>query len=134
MIAQTTEITVLGLGCLLLLAHILLGAHYKTKQYGAQWNMGARDENLPPLDPVAGRLERAKANFLETFPIAIAVLLGVAVTGKGGDTTAIAAWVWLGARALYLPLYWAGVPKLRTPVWAVSLGALLVLLGVLIRG
>ncbi|MFC3100050.1 MAPEG family protein [Altererythrobacter lauratis] len=119
MIAQSTEITVLGLGCLLLLAHILLGA---------------RDESLPPLDPVAGRLERAKTNFLETFPIAIVALMGVAVTGKGSDTTALAAWARLGARTVYLPLYWAGVPKLRTPVWAVSLGALLVLLGVLIRG
>lgn len=122
------ELLVLALAALLLLVNILLAGHFKTKQYGVAWNMGPRDEALPPLDPIAGRLERARANLAETLPIAIIALGGVVVAGKTSDVTAIAAWTWLGARAVYLPLYWAGVPKIRSLVWMVALFALLTVL------
>ncbi|BBC71879.1 membrane protein [Altererythrobacter sp. B11] len=128
------ELLVLALACLLLLAHVLLAGYYKTQQYGREWNMGARDEDLPPLNHVAGRLDRARGNFLETFPIAVAALLGVVLAGKAGPVSAAAAWVWLAARVIYLPLYWTGVPKVRTLVWGVGLLALLVVLGVLLLG
>lgn len=129
-----SELIVLALACLLLLAHILLAIRYKTKQYGTGWNMGARDEDLPPLNAIAGRLDRARANFLETFPIAVVALFGVVLTGKASAITAIAAWIWLIARAVYLPLYWAGVPKWRTLIWGMALLALLTILGILLLG
>lgn len=131
---MTTELTVLALSTLLALVHILIAGHYKTKQYGTSWNVGARDEELPPLNDIAGRLERARGNFMETYPMAIAVLLGVVVAGKADATTAIAAWVWLGARVIYLPLYWTGVPVVRTLVWGVGLLALLAIIGVMLLG
>jgi len=129
-----TELIVLALGAVLLLAHILLAGRYRTQQYGTAWNMGARDENLPPLNAVAGRLARAQGNFQETLPIAIIALMGVVLAGKASDLTATAAWVWLVARIVYLPLYWAGVPRWRTAVWAIATLALLVVLGVLLLG
>lgn len=129
---MTTELTVLALGAVLLLAHIMLAVHYKTKQYGKDWNMGARDEDLPPLNPIAGRLERARDNFAETFPVAIVALLGIALTGKANALSEVASIAWLAARVIYLPLYWAGVPKVRTLVWGVGLLALVALLGVLL--
>ena len=131
---MTPELTVLALGGLLLTVHIFAATHYKTKQYGADWNMGARDADMPPLNDIAGRLDRARGNFLETLPLAIIALLGVTVAGKANDLTAIAAWAWLVARLVYLPLYWAGIPRVRTLVWGVSLLALLVVLGVLLLG
>jgi uncharacterized MAPEG superfamily protein len=131
---MTSELTVLALGALLLVAHIMLAVHLKTGQYGKNWNMGARDEDLPPLNPVAGRLERARDNFAETFPVAIVALLAVTLAEKSSALTEAAAWTWLAARVIYLPLYWAGVPKVRTLVWTVSLLALLVLLGVALVG
>ena len=131
---MSAEITVLVLSTLLLLAHVMVAIRYKTQQYGVDWNMGARDEDLPPLNAVAGRLDRARGNFLETYPIAIVALLAVEVTGTSSTLTAAAAWVWLGARAIYLPLYWAGVPKVRTLVWGAALLALLVIIGSLLLG
>lgn len=131
---MSAELTVLALAAILLLVHIFSATHYKTKQYGLDWNMGARDEDTKPLNDVAGRLDRARGNFLETLPLAIIALGGVVMAGKASDLTAIAAWVWLAARVIYLPLYWAGVPKVRTYVWAVSLLALLFVLGVLLLG
>ena len=115
------ELNILAWSCVLLLVHIFAAAHLKTKQYGAKWNMGARDEALPELNPAAGRLVRAQANFLETYPIAIVVLLGVVVAGRTSELTAIGGWLWLGARVVYLPLYAMGVPVVRTLVFLVSL-------------
>ncbi|WP_271078740.1 MAPEG family protein [Aurantiacibacter sp. MUD61] len=128
------ELTVLALSGVLLIVHIFVAIHYKTKQYGVDWNMGARDEDTEPLNDIAGRLQRASDNFRETLPLAIIALLGVVLADKANEWTAIAAWVWLGARLVYLPLYWAGIPKVRTYVWAVSLLALLYVLGVLLLG
>ena len=50
-------------------AHITVGAIATTKQYGLRWNLSARDAPMPPLLGVAGRLQRALHNFLETFPL-----------------------------------------------------------------
>lgn len=127
-----TELAVLVLGTVLLLVHIMLAGQFKTLQYGVEWNAGARDADMPPLNAVAGRLGRAQANFQETFPVAIVALIGVVLAGKGNEVTAIAAWTWLVARIAYLPLYWAGVPYVRSLVWAVATLALVVILGVLL--
>ncbi|EQB30221.1 MAPEG family protein [Sphingobium ummariense] len=128
------ELTILAWSCILLLVHIFAAAHLKTKQYGAAWNMSARDQKLPPLDPVAGRLVRAQANFLETYPIAIIVLLGVVIAGRTSEWTAIGGWIWLGARVVYLPLYGFGVPLVRTLVYLVSLVGLGLVFKALVAG
>jgi len=128
------EIKVLAWAAVLLLVHIFTAIHFKTKQYGAEWNMGARDEALPPLNPIAGRLERARDNFLETLPIALIALLGVVVSDKASATTALGAWIWLGARTLYLFVYWAGIPKLRTLIYLASLVGLGMALWPLLAG
>ena len=114
------EIKILTLGALLLFVYIFTATRFKTAQYGRKWNVGARDEALPELNPVSGRTMRAQANFLETFPIAIVALLGVVIAGKTSPTTALGGWIWLGARVVYFPLYVAGVPVIRTVVWTIS--------------
>lgn len=128
------ELTILAWSCILLLVHIFAAAHVRTRQYGAKWNMGARDEALPPIDPLGGRLLRAQANFLETYPIAIAALIGVVLAGRTSDWTAIGGWLWLGARTVYLPLYAVGIPVVRTLVFLVSMIGLAILLGALLNG
>ena len=117
---MNTELTVLAWGCVLALVHIFAAVRVKTRQYGTAWNMGARDEALPPPEPIVGRLARAQANFLETFPIAAAALLTVSVAGLTSRWTAIGAIVWLAARAVYLPVYAAGIPKIRTAIFLAS--------------
>lgn len=128
------ELTILAWSCVLLLVHIFAAAHVRTKQYGTKWNVGARDETLPPIDPLGGRLIRAQANFLETYPIAIIVLLGVVVAGRTSEWTAIGGWLWLGARALYLPLYGFGVPVVRTLVYLASMIGLAIVFKSLVTG
>lgn len=118
---MAVELKILALGALLLFIHIFTATRFKTAQYSRAWNVGARDEVLPPPNPMTGRTMRAQANFLETFPIAIVALLSVVVANKTNATTALGGWIWLGARVVYLPLYMAGIRVVRTIVWAVSM-------------
>ena len=117
---MTAELSVLAWGCVLALVHVFAAVRVKTRQYGTRWNMGARDQELPPPQPIVGRLARAQANFFETFPIFAAAALIVSFAGLGDRGSAIGAWLWLGARILYLPLYAFGVPVVRTLVFLVS--------------
>ena len=128
------ELRIAALGALLLFIHIFVATRFKTAQYGRKWNVSARDEALPEPSPVTGRLMRAQANFQETFPIAIVALLGVVIAGKTSQWTALGGWIWLGARAVYLPLYWAGIPVMRTIVWTIALiGLAMVMWALLFR-
>jgi len=118
-----TELAVLAWGCVLAFVHILVAAQAKTRQYGSKWNISARDEELPPPRPVVGRLIRAQANFFETFPIFIAaVILALSTQSMTGPAPmpALGAWLWLGGRVAYLPLYAFGVPVVRSLAWIVS--------------
>jgi uncharacterized MAPEG superfamily protein len=128
------ELLILALGAVLLIIHIIAAVQFKTKQYGRKWNVGARDEALPPLDPLAGRLARAQANFQETFPVAIVALLGVVLAQRTSEWTALGSWIWLGARVVYLPLYAAGIPVIRTIVWTIGLVGLVMVLWSLLAG
>jgi len=121
------ELAVLTWGCVLAFVHIFAAAQVKTRQYGAKWNIGARDEELPPPRPIVGRLARAQANFFETFPIMIAAVI-LAMSVGTDSMTALGAWLWLGGRVAYLPLYAFGVPFLRSVAWAVSLAGIILVL------
>ena len=131
---MAVELKILALGALLLFIHIFVAVRFKTAQYGRKWNTSARDEALPPANPVTGRLVRAQANFEETFPIAIVALLGVVIAGRTSATTALGGWIWLCARLVYLPLYWAGVPVVRTLCWAISMVGLGMVIWPLLAG
>jgi uncharacterized MAPEG superfamily protein len=128
------ELKILALGAALLFVHIFTATRFKTAQYGRKWNVSARDEALAEPNPVSGRTMRAQANFLETFPIAIVALLGVVIAGKTGPVTALGGWIWLGARAVYLPLYALGIPVVRTIVWTISAVGLMMVIYPLLAG
>ena len=131
---MAVEVKILAWGALLLFVYIFAAIRAKTQQYGRKWNMSARDEELPPPNPLTGRLMRAQANFEETFPIAIVALLGVVVAGRTSQWTAIGGWLWLGARLVYLPLYALGVPVVRTLAYTVSIIGLAMVLRPLLVG
>lgn len=119
------EFIMLGATIALALVNILWAGNVRTKQYGAEWNMGARDGDMPPLNPLAGRLLRAQANLYETLPLFIAAILGAAVLDRLGWKTEVGASVYAIGRLIYLPLYAAGIPKIRTMVFSVSLAGLI---------
>jgi uncharacterized MAPEG superfamily protein len=128
------EFTLLGATIVLALVNIFWAANVRTKQYGVDWNMGARDAEMPPLNPLAGRLLRAQANLFETFPLFAAALLGAAAVGHLGWKTQVGAALYFFGRLVYLPLYAAGIPKVRTLVWMIAMAGLVLTLWALLLG
>ena len=82
---------------------------------------GSRD-NIPVVDSVHyQRACRANDNLKETLPWILGLLILVQVAGVTNETTACGAWLYLWARVAYWPLYFFGVPWLRTAAWAAAL-------------
>lgn len=125
---MTTELAILAWGCVLAIVYIWASIRVKTRQYGVQWNIGPRDEDVPSPQPIVGRLARAQANFFETFPLFVAAVLIVSVAHLNDRWTVIGAWLWLGGRVAYLPLYAMGVKGIRTAAWMVSIVGIAMLL------
>ena len=76
---------------------------------------------MAPLTGVAARLGRASGNFLETFAFFAAAVLMLIFLHKGNEHSALGAQLYLWARVAYLPIYAAGIPFLRSLVWALAL-------------
>jgi uncharacterized MAPEG superfamily protein len=102
------------------IVHIVLASHSASLQRSYRWTAGARDAEMPPLRGVAGRLSRASANYLETFPYFGLLALAVYAAGAGSATSTWGVWLYLLGRALYLPLYAFGVILVRSIAWNVA--------------
>ena len=125
---MTTELTLLAWTLVLALVQIFATAGVRTKQYGSKWNAGARDEELPPPKPIVGRLQRAQANLYETLPVFAAAVLIAHAAGRENSLTALGAQVYFWGRVVYVPLYAAGVPYIRSLVWVASLVGLVMII------
>ena len=95
-----------------------------TGQVGLPMLAGNRD-NCPPLAGWAGRAQRAHLNMLESLAIFAIFVLVAQLTGRTNATTALGATLFFWARAVYAVVYVAGIPWVRTAVWAVSLAGIL---------
>jgi uncharacterized MAPEG superfamily protein len=129
--AASTEIWVLGWSAVLLIVQVVAQAT-AAGDLGATYLLGPRDEKRESKSILAGRLDRALKNLLETYPAFIAIVIALVVTGKTGGLAATGAWVWLAARVIYVFLYGGGVRAIRTLVWVISItGLVLMLIGLL---
>lgn len=118
---MTIELMMLAWTLVLAFVQILLFDFARTAQYGLKWNTGARDEEMPPLNPRAQRLQRAQANLFETLPLFIGVVLIAHVAGRTGEMSALGAQIYFWARVAYVPLYAFGVRGLRSLAWLISI-------------
>jgi uncharacterized MAPEG superfamily protein len=126
---MTTELTMLTLAVVLGLVQIVLSAQSKNFVTGYRWAGGPRDAPRPPLTPIAGRLERALSNFLETFPLFVAAILVAHAAGQHDWMTVWGAQLYFWARVVYVPLYAFGVFLVRSLAWNVAtFGIILILL------
>jgi uncharacterized MAPEG superfamily protein len=121
------ELTMLVWALVLAFVQILLFDFARTSQYGLKWNTGPRDENMPALNPLAGRLQRAQYNLYETLPLFIGGVLVAHIAGRENELTAIGAQVYFWGRVVYVPLYAFGIRQIRSLVWLVSTAGLVAL-------
>jgi uncharacterized MAPEG superfamily protein len=122
----------LALSVILLLLHICIQAMSVTREVGLAWNAGARDVRPDLKGVFAGRAQRASDNFRETYPAFVGLVLALAIVGDASGWGLTGGWIWTVARVVYIPLYLAGVPYMRSIAWVVSLVGLVLMLVALI--
>ncbi len=93
-------------------------------QAGLPAGVGNR-ENMQPFTGWVGRAHRAHRNMLESLVLFAILILIAQAFGKFDAKTMLGAELFFGARVAYALVYLAGIPWLRTLIWAVSVVGLL---------
>jgi len=99
---------------------------------GAQMQVGlpmlaGNRENMPVITGWAGRADRAHRNMTHSLLLFAILVLVAQIAGKLDATTALGAQLFFWARLAYAVVYIAGIPWLRTAVWAVSVVGLVMI-------
>jgi uncharacterized MAPEG superfamily protein len=126
------ELLVLGASVLLVVVQIVLAAQLGNRQYGFRYAASPRDADVEPPGVLLGRARRALANLLETWPLFAGAVLAVGLAGRFDLWSLVGAHLYIWARVVYLALYLAGVPLIRSLVWNVALAGILMVLAQLI--
>lgn len=90
-------------------------------------NLGNRD-HMRPLTVIGQRAARALANMQEALPVFLGLALANMIVAPEAPQAVTGALVFLVARALYVAIYMAGIPVVRTLVWAVGWVGLVMML------
>lgn len=131
---MSVEMTALALAIVLGFIHLFIAVHVITNERGFMWNVGARDNTEALKSNLAGRLDRAFWNFLETFGFFAVAVLMAAILGRHNWQTVLGAQLYLGGRVIYLPLYALGIPFIRTLAWIAAMAGIVLLLMALFTG
>lgn len=117
---MAAELQLLGLAIVVGIVQLVWAAVAARRQQNLAWAAGPRDEPMP-ITGVAARLDRAFRNFMETFPFFAAALLAAVAADRLSNLTLWGAGLYVAGRALYVPIYASGIPRVRTLVWAVAM-------------
>jgi uncharacterized MAPEG superfamily protein len=123
----TIELSLLIWSVLIGLAQCLVTGFAVSSARGLQFSASARDDQRP-IEGIGGRIIRAYANFKETYVFFVALVLAGAFLHRHSALTVLGANLYFWGRIVYWPLYVAGVPFIRSLVWAVSFAGLVLFL------
>ena len=116
---MTDEILLIVLAGAWLFVHVIAHGLTQWVAAGNTWAFGARDD-LPRETLLSGRLRRAFANYLETLPAVLVVLIAAELSDRANEFTSYGGWIWFGSRVVYLPAYASGIRWLRSIAWGVA--------------
>ncbi len=124
---MTPELATLAATVLVHLAAVMWSQKSFEEDVGREGNLSPRDGSMD-LSVRTERLKRALGNHTENIgPFVIAVVL-VQFTGSNSWVTALFAWIFVAARALYLPSYALGWVPWRSYLFMAGLLSTLVLI------
>jgi len=123
---MTPELTMLVWALALAFAQMLVAASGATLQVGLPTLVGNRDA-VPACTGWAGRAQRAHRNMLESLVLFAALVLVAHAAGVSNAMTLLGVQLFFWARLAYAVIYVAGIPWLRTAVWAVSVVGLVLI-------
>ena len=105
---------------------MLIAVQGATFQVGLATLAGNRDA-MEPMPDWKGRAERAYRNMLEYLPLFAILILIEHAAGTANSLSIFGAQLFVGARVVYAAVYLAGIPWLRTAIWAVSIVGLVLI-------
>ena len=114
------EVTVLAAATFWGFVQLVAAAQAANVQYGLRWAASPRDEEMPPLKRIPGRINRNFRNYMETFPFFAAAVLIAEVASVHTALTHWGAIAYLSGRIAFTALYIAGVPLVRSLFWNVA--------------
>ncbi len=123
---MSSEYTMLLYAAVLLFVHNLVPAIWSTVVKGPLWTFSNR-EDAPGVESWGTRAKRAGANYLENLPMFVILMILLILSKKGNVTSANGAKLFLGCRVLYLFVYTAGVPYVRSALWGASIAGLVMM-------
>ena len=118
-----------ALAAVLLLAifQVSISSIVTLKAAGPKWVLGPRDKGFD-VPGASGRIVRAHRNLLEILPQFIGAVACVHFADSVSALSAWGAWIFVAARALYIPAYVSAIPWLRPICWQIALFGLLAVL------
>lgn len=128
---MTLDASLLVLAVLIFIVQIVVQDLFSISEHPLKVLVGARDQ-MTDRSALVLRAKRANQNMIEAL-LMFAPLMAIAIIlDRTNDMTALGGWMFVAGRALYAPLYWFGVPVLRTLAWLAALaGTLIILLQIL---
>jgi len=117
---MTTDLLMLAASAGLAWVLIMTAATPKLIKKGLAWGFSNRDHD-EHFAPWVERADRAHANLQENLIIFASLVVVVHLTGHANGTSATGAVIFFAARVAHAIIYVAGVPMVRTLVWAVSI-------------
>ena len=128
---MATELNYLVASIAIYFVMIMVQALFSDKEHGLKHSAGARD-NAVDKTLMVQRAKRANANMVESLIIFIPLILVAVTTERANGMTALGAAMFFWGRLAYAPLYWFGVPWLRSGAWFVGIiGLILIFLQIL---
>lgn len=126
---MTPELAALAATAFVHLAAVIWSQRALESDVGRAGNTGTREGIEDRLSPKTLRLRRALANHVENIGLFIIAVVVVVLSGKASGFTAICAWVFVAARALYLPAYAFGWVPWRSLIYTAGLVACFAMIG-----
>ena len=114
---MTSELSILALYGLLVILILVVQALFGAAQLGLPYLATARDEGRE-LSGMGARVERSLNNSIVALALFAPAVLILTTTSATTANSLLAAQIFLIARVIYAPLYWFGIPWLRTEAWA----------------
>ncbi|MCC5981340.1 MAG: MAPEG family protein [Oceanicaulis sp.] len=128
---MSIELSWLSAAAALFFIQIVVEAIIDNRQYTNRELMGPRDNLAPPV-AIVGRAKRATANMIEAMCMFVPLVLIVELSGRANEWTALGCAIFVLARLAFAPLYWFGVPVLRSVAFFVGIiGLIMIFLQVL---
>ncbi|GGW27549.1 membrane protein [Gemmobacter lanyuensis] len=126
---MTPELTALALAGLLQAVQFATFAVPANRELGVGYTSSARD--VPPsrsMSRVTARLQRAMNNHFEGLILFTLAVVVVTLGQQSSPVTQTAAWIYLGARILYVPAYALGWRPWRSAIWGIGFFATLTMI------